>query len=223
MASPFLPTSELFIVDDDATTRDTLSAVFTLAGYRVSVFADAETFLAAARVNAPAGVLLDLHLPGKSGLDVLKDLNAQHYPAPIFILSADGDVACAVEAVKNGAFDYMLKSSDTRTIVSRVGDAIAGFAKRNIPVIGTNGALFEFPGRARLTPREREVLAQIAAGASNKEAGRRLGISPRTIEVHRARIMEKIGARNAADLVRIVLSGGNANAFATMPELAASA
>jgi len=150
--------------------------VFALAGYRASVFADAETFLVAARGNAPAGVLLDLHLPGKSVLDVLKDLSAQHYPAPIFILSADGDVACAVEAVKNGAFDYMLKSSDTRTIVSRVGDAIAGFAKRNIPVIGTNGALFEFPGRARLTPREHEVLVQIAAGASNKEAGRRLGL-----------------------------------------------
>jgi len=222
MALQILSTSELFIVDDDAATRDTLSAVFGLAGYRVSVFADAGTFLAAARVGRPAGVLLDLHLPDKSGLAVLKELNAQHYPAPIFIISGDADVASAVEAVKSGAFDYILKPFDTRRIVARVSDAIAGFARRNQPVNDGNGIVFEFPGRARLTPREREVLAQIAGGASNKEAGRRLGISPRTVEVHRARIMEKIGARNAADLVRIVLGGGIGNAAATMPELAVS-
>lgn len=105
MPSQILPTSDLFIVDDDVTMRDALAGVFTLAGYRVTVFADAERFLASARVNAPAGVLLDLHLPDKSGLAALKELDAQHYPAPIFIISGDGDVACAVEAVKSGAFD----------------------------------------------------------------------------------------------------------------------
>jgi len=222
MASQILPMSELFIVDDDAPTRDALSAVFTLAGYRVSVFADAGTFLAAARARSPSGVLLDLHLPDKSGLDVLKELHAQFYPAPIFIISGDGDVACAVEAVKSGAFDYMLKPFDARAMVARVGEAIAGFANRHAPINDSHAVVLEFPGRARLTPREREVLAQIAGGASNKEAGRRLGISPRTIEVHRARIMEKIGARNAADLVRIVLGGGQGSAATLVPELAVS-
>ena len=216
-----LPKNELFIVDDDEMPRNALSVMFTLAGYRVREFANAEAFIAAARASQPAGVLLDLHLPDKSGLDALKELDAQNYPAPIFIISGDGDIACAVEAVKSGAFDYMLKSSGARAIVSRVGDAIAGFAKRNTPVNGTSGVLFDFPGQTRLTPREREVLAQIAAGASNKEAGRRLGISPRTIEVHRARIMEKIGARNAADLVRIVLSGGDRIVPAPAPEMVA--
>lgn len=204
-----LPTIDLFIVDDDSTMRDALSVMFKLAGYRVTGFADAETFLAAARSQAPAGVLLDLHLPDKSGIAVLKDLDAQNYPAPIFIVTGDDDVGHAVEAVKSGAFDYLVKPFDARAVVVRVANAIAAVAKRDAYANGTNDSLAEFPGRTLLTPREHEVLAQIAAGASNKEVGRRLGISPRTVEVHRARVMEKTGARNAADLVRIVLSGAN--------------
>ncbi len=199
------PTDELFVVDDDAMMLDALSIVFTLAGYRVTGFADAETFLAAARNHTPACILLDLHLPDKSGLVALNELNAQNYPAPIFIITGDGDVGCAVEAVKSGAFDYLVKPFDARSVVVRVAGAISAFRRSGAY---SNGWRTEFPGHASLTPREREVLAQIAAGASNKEAGRRLGISPRTIEVHRARVMEKIGARNAADLVRIVLGSG---------------
>jgi len=214
MASQNLRTNEVFVVDDDVMMRDALSIVFTLAGYRVTGFADSETFLAAARNHTPACILLDLHLPDKSGVTVLKELNAQNYPAPIFIVTGDGDVGCAVEAVKSGAFDYLVKPFDARSIVIRVGGAITAFTKRSICADGGNGLWAEFPGEALLTRREREVLAQIAAGASNKEAGRRLGISPRTIEVHRARVMEKIGARNAADLVRIVLSSGNGHASA---------
>ena len=222
MPSQIFPSSDLFIVDDDVATRDVLSTIFTLAGYRITAFNEADEFLAAARAHPPACVLLDLHLPGKSGLAALKELNAYHFPAPVFIISGDGDISSAVEAVKSGAHDYLLKPFDARDIVMRVGKAVIAFAKRNAPAHAGNGngMSFGFPGVALLTPREREVLTQIAGGASNKEAGRRLGISPRTVEVHRARIMEKIGARNAADLVRIVLGGGFTPA-AMSPELVA--
>ena len=202
-------TRDVFIVDDDVSMRDALAVVFTVAGYRVSLFPDAEAFLAAVPVKAPAAVLLDVHLPGKSGLVLLQQLDAARYGAPIVMISADADVSYAVQAVKSGAFDYMVKPIDGRDLVTRIGNAIATFERRT----GEHGASrvirCDFPGHSALTPRERQVLNEIAGGASNKEAGRRLGISPRTIEVHRARIMEKIGARNAADLVRIVLGGGH--------------
>jgi two-component system, LuxR family, response regulator FixJ len=221
MASQDLRQNELFVVDDDVMMRDALSIVFTLAGYRVTGFADTETFLVAARNHTPACILLDLHLPDKSGVTALKELDAQNYPAPIFIVTGDDDVGCAVEAVKSGAFDYLVKPFDARSIVIRVAGAIAAFGKRSAYTNGDNSWRTEFPGLALLTPREREVLAQIAAGASNKEAGRKLGISPRTIEVHRARVMEKVGARNAADLVRIVLGSGIGPATAPRPGMVA--
>jgi two-component system, LuxR family, response regulator FixJ len=154
-------------------------------------------------------------LPAKSGLVVLRELDARSYPAPIFIVTSDSDVSSAVEAVKSGAFDYLVKPLDARAIVARVRSAITAFGRRDGSAVGKIGLPADFPGQSLLTPREREVLTQIAEGASNKEVGRRLGISPRTVEVHRARLMEKIGARNAADLVRIVLSGGDRRTLST--------
>jgi len=197
---------EIFIVDDDPAVRDALSVVLTLENYHVTSFADGGGFLAAARTRTPSCIILDIHMPGRSGLDILKDLNAQHYSAPILIISGQGDIPMAVDAVKNGALDFIEKPFDADTVVTRVREAIEATERRRVNAGAPDGLAASFPGRELLTPREREVLAQIASGASNKEAGRLLGISPRTIEVHRARIMEKLGAKNAADLVRIVLS-----------------
>ena len=199
---------EIYIVDDDPSVLDALSVVFNLEGYQVSGYAEGASFLAAAQSHTPACIILDVHMPGRSGLDILKELNAQQYGAPIFIISGQGDIPMAVDAVKNGALDFIEKPFDAQTVVSRVREAIEAWQRRRAEG-GSVAASWSFAGHELLTPREREVLSQIAGGASNKEAGRLLGISPRTIEVHRARVMEKLGAKNAADLVRIVLSGGH--------------
>ena len=198
---------EIFIVDDDPLIVNALTAVLSREGYQVSGFGEGKSILAAAQARTPTCVILDVQMPGQSGLDILKELNAQHYPAPIFIISGVGDIPMAVEAIKNGALDFIEKPLDAATVVTRVREAVEAWARRSQRAGGGGDILSKsFPGHELLTSRERDVLGQIAAGSSNKQAGRELGISPRTIEVHRARIMEKLGAKNAADLVRIVLS-----------------
>jgi len=196
---------EIFVVDDDPAVRDTLSLVLSAAGYQVICFADGAALLAVARSRTPAAILLDVHIPGKSGLDILRELHGEDYPAPIFMISGQGDIAMAVSAIKNGALDFIEKPFRGSEIVARLDEAIGAYARRQGHG-ASNIATLHFPGREPLTRREREVLEQFTAGASNKEAGRTLGISPRTIEDHRANIMKKLGARNAADLVRIVMT-----------------
>jgi two-component system response regulator FixJ len=198
---------EIFIVDDDADVCDALSQVFILEGCRVRTFTDGASFLAAARIRTPACVLLDVHMPGKSGLDILRELDAKTYPAPIFIMSGHGDIPTAVEAIKSGAHDFIEKRSDVVAITARVRETIDGWARQRRQ---GGGELLSpsFPGCDRLTPRERDVLKQIAAAASNKEAAENLGISRRTVEIHRIHIMQKLGAKNSMDLARIVLSKG---------------
>jgi FixJ family two-component response regulator len=133
-------------------------------------------------------------------------LHGEDYPAPIFMISGQGDISMAVNAIKSGALDFIEKPFRGSEIVARLDEAIEAYARRQAENSASRTAALHFPGREPLTRREREVLEQFTAGASNKEAGRHLGISPRTIEDHRANIMKKLGARNAADLVRIVMT-----------------
>lgn len=193
----------IFLVDDDEAIRDVLTAAFGADGFDPLAFADGADFLERAERETPACVLLDVMMPGLSGLDILKRLNQRHYAAPVFIVSGSGDIPMAVEAIRHGALDFIEKPFDPVKIVDRVVEALAASGARAEARMDGGSHL---PVSDQLTPREREVLTLVAGGQSNKEAGRALGISPRTIEVHRARIMEKIGAKNAADLVRIVMS-----------------
>jgi FixJ family two-component response regulator len=211
MAEKPISRGEIFVVDDDPAIRETLSLVLSAGGYQVICFADGAALLAVARTRTPSCILLDVHIPGKSGLDILKELHGEDYPAPIFMISGQGDIAMAVTAIKSGALDFIEKPFRGSEIVARLEEAIGAYERRHSENTASKIASLHFPGREPLTRREREVLAQFSSGASNKEAGRELGISPRTIEDHRANIMKKLGARNAADLIRIVMNASRAS------------
>ncbi|MXN65901.1 response regulator [Stappia sp. GBMRC 2046] len=198
------PSPSIHIVDDDPAVRDALSVVFELDGFDVETFETGDDFLERISQTTPDSVIIDVHMPGRSGIEILSILHNRNFDRPVFVISGQGDIPMAVEAIKQGAHDFIEKPFDAETVVGRLREAIDARKRNDEKGAPEPG---EFPGAEQLTPREREVLEQITAGASNKEAGRVLGISPRTIEVHRARIMEKLGARNAADLVRIVLTG----------------
>ncbi len=197
--------SEIFIVDDDFDMREALTALFGNAGYRARAFTDGRSFLHTARYETPACVLLDICMPAVSGLDILRELNARTYPAPILILSGQGDVVNVVQAMKCGAFDFIEKRFEGDAILARVIEAINSWVRLRDCEQPSPSVAVTFRGYDQLTHREREVLSQIAAAASNKETARNLEISPRTVEVHRSRIMQKLGAKNSVDLMRIVM------------------
>ena len=147
MLQPRLPSSEIFIADDEECVRDSLSSLFTLAGYQVTTFQDGAALVLTARVRMPVCILLDICMPGQSGLDILRQLDAANYPAPIFIISGRGDIASAVQAIKNGAYDFIEKG-DRREFDCRArGDDARGFAKP--PAAGPNArnqmAIFSGP------------------------------------------------------------------------------
>jgi len=190
---------DVVVVDDDPAVRDALAVTLSSAGLGVRTFGSSEEFIGAARGIAAGCVLLDLHLPSRSGLDVLEAIGGARYPAPVIMITGHGDIALAVAAIKAGAFDFLEKPFDGDFLTDRVRQALGTRSSGEAPL--------SLAALADLTPREMEVLRQIAGGLSNKEAGRALGISPRTVEVHRSRIMDKLGARNTADLMRIVLGG----------------
>lgn len=202
-------TDEIFMLDDDPSLGDLLSAVLDADGYRMTCFRDEDAFSRVVRLRKPACILLDVYLPRRSGLEILKDLDARRYPAPIIVISARASVPMAVEAIKAGAFDVVEKPFDPALFSVRLRAMIDAWKRAQ----EQNAASFgpDFPGYRRLTQRERQVLTEIAAASSNKEAAAHLGLSPRTIEVHRAHIMMKLGTKNTADLIRFVMGSAKTN------------
>src|ERR1700760_3408335 len=160
MADKPAPRGEIFVVDDDPAVRDTLSMVLSAGGYEVICFADGAALLSVARSRTPSAILLDVHIPGKSGLDVLKELHGEDYPAPIFMISGQGDITMAVSAIKNGALDFIEKPFRGSEIVARLDEAIGAYSRRQHESGSNNIQSLHFPGREPLTRREREVLEQ---------------------------------------------------------------
>jgi two-component system response regulator FixJ len=202
----FKPVNEIFIVDDNEQYRELLAAILELEGFKVTVFPDGTSFLWEAFTRVPICIFLDVVMPGPSGLDILKTLKAKNYVAPIFLISARRDSAAVVQAMKDCAQDFIEKPFDPYTAVLRVRDAVEIWGRRAANATVPDVPLPRFADGVPLSRMERDVLTQIVAGAANAEVAEALGISKRSVANHRWRITKKLGAKNSADLVRIMLS-----------------
>jgi len=189
----------VFVVDDDRRVREALSRLLASAGLAVVTFATAGEFLACEKPDAPACLILDLQLPGVSGLDLQQQLTEADAP-PIVFLTGHGDIPSTVRAMKAGAVEFLLKPVGDQELLRAVEAAVEldRAARRKRSELGGLRERY-----ALLTPREREVLPFVIAGLANKQAAGDLGIAENTIAVHRGQIMRKMGSRSLAELVRM--------------------
>ena len=193
----------VFLIDDDLGVRDSLSLLLSLKGIRTQLFATAESFIETYRVEWPGCVLTDLRMPGMTGLELQSALRERGIDVPVVVLTAHGDVATVRAALKNGAFDFLEKPVDDAMLLDVLQNALRVDRERRASATARSAAT----GRLeRLTAREREVLALLAAGRQNRDIAVHLGISPRTVEVHKARIMEKLDCHSLAEVIRISLA-----------------
>jgi RNA polymerase sigma factor (sigma-70 family) len=188
----------VFIVDDDEAIRDALAQLLEAAGLRVEVHADGRAFLAAYDAERPGCLLLDMAMPSMSGLEVNEALTARGLEIPIVFLTGHGDIPLAVRAMQGGAVDFLEKPIEGATLIERVKRALRLDEERRLMHGRTRDILQRL---ARLSQREKEVMTLAVSGLTSKEIARELGISPRTVEVHRTHVMHKMGAANVAELV----------------------
>ncbi|HEX2439695.1 MAG TPA: response regulator transcription factor [Methylomirabilota bacterium] len=194
------PPPIVYIVDDDASVRKSLTRLVTAAGYRIHAFASAREYLAREPATGPSCLVLDVRMPGLTGLDLQKALaGEQHRPAIVFI-TGHGDIAMSVTAMKAGAVDFLTKPFAGKDLL----DAIQRGLARDTRDLSTEARVAEIRERMTLlTPRETEVFALVVTGMLNKQIASELGIGEKTVKVHRARVMEKMRAGSVAELVRL--------------------
>lgn len=189
----------VFIVDDDPSIRDALALMLSVRGYRVLVFADAQTFLDAVKPVWKGCLLLDIRMPGMDGLALQKVLRARQIHMPVVIMTGHGDVASAREAFRAAAVDFLEKPIEEERLLSAIAECNARL-RSNLEFESKRAVRHEL--LARLTPREAEVMRMVVVGYHNRDVAAALGISPRTVEVHKARLMDKLGVGSVAELVR---------------------
>ena len=189
----------VFVVDDDDSMRLALARLFYSMKMRVEVFASAQEFLKSKRPDVPSCLVLDVRLPGLSGLDFQAALAKQDIRIPIVFITGHGDIPMSVKAMKAGAADFLTKPFRHQEMLDAVTAAIERDRKRrkDEKIVSNLQALFE-----TLTPREREVLALVSKGLMNKQIAAELGIAQITVKIHRGRMMKKMGTRSLADLLR---------------------
>src|SRR5213080_2563706 len=189
----------VFVVDDDSSVRDALRRLLTSVGLTVEVFSSARDFLTAPRRDVPGCLVLDVRLPGLSGLDLQQELAATQAPLPIIFLTGHGDIPMSVRAMKAGAVEFLTKPFREQDLL----DAIRNAIERDRTIRAERRERTELRGRyVSLTPRERDVLARIVAGLLNKQIAAELGTSDATVKEQRAHVMTKMQAGSVADLVR---------------------
>jgi len=196
------PMPVVFVVDDEAAMRDSLRWLIESTGLRVETYGDAKTFLDAIRPEVPGCLVLDVRMPGLSGLDLQAELAHRGIRLPTIVITGHAEVQMAVQAVKAGAIDFIEKPFSDQLLLDRVRQGIE--IDRQDRIARSRRA--EIVRRlGLLTHREREVLDLVVGGKANKEIAALLGLSPKTVEVHRSHVMEKMEASSVAELVRLTL------------------
>jgi two-component system, LuxR family, response regulator FixJ len=193
----------VFVVDDDPAMRQSLRWLIESVNVAVETYATAQDFLAAYDPDRPGCLVLDVRMPGMGGLDLQAELARREIEVPVIIITGYAEVPTAVRALKSGALDFIEKPFSDQLLLDRIQQAIA--SDRQARVRRHERATLA-ARVAQLTPREREVMQLVVAGSSNREIAAELGLSVKTVEVHRARVMEKMKVDSLADLVRLVLS-----------------
>jgi len=195
----------VFVVDDDPSVRKSLTRVMTSAGYAVEAFASARDFLARAPAGGPCCVVLDVRMPGLTGLDLQEALVGAGRAIPIVFITGHGDISMSVKAMKAGAVDFLTKPFEVNGLLAAIRRALDKDAKDRGEESQTAAVLARV---RRLTPREIEVFALVVTGLLNKQIAGQLGIGEKTVKVHRARVMEKMQAGSVAELVRLADRAG---------------
>jgi two-component system response regulator FixJ len=205
MAEPPL----VHIVDDDASVRDSLTVLLESAGFTARAYDSAVAFLQAASDRTAGCVLTDVQMPELNGLELQRRMSEQGIRLPVIVMTGHGDVPIAVEAMKAGAAEFLEKPFDDEQLLTAVTSAIEVSQRARDEAVAVADTMRRL---ATLTPREHEVLDRLVAGQPNKSIAYDLGSSPRTVEVHRARVMEKMGARSLPELVRMTIAAEQAKA-----------
>ncbi|MDH3667879.1 MAG: response regulator [Paracoccaceae bacterium] len=196
--------AKIYVVDDDAAVGESIEALLVSAGYEAEAFTSAELFLDSFDPPSAACILLDVRMPGMDGLTLLETMGADRRDVPVIMVTGHGDVPLAVRAMQAGAADFVEKPFEQARLLQGIDQAIANATSAS--ETKDDGLAGRF---ARLTPRETDVMRQMVIGHPNKIIAHNLQMSPRTVEIHRGRVMKKIGAENLSHLVRLAIKAGH--------------